>query len=625
MIELEEVRQHVEEFLTVTEPARWLSERDRDYKDNKQWSAEQIAALAQRKQAPVVDNRIKPKVEGLKGLLIQRRTDPKAYARTKSHEESSEAVTDALRYVNDDANIDALELEVFDNVIVEGYGGAIVDIKLRGQEIEVEPVLIPWDRIYYDPHSRRSDFKDATYMGIVMWADAAIAKMMFPGEEEVIDAADTQGELYETFEDRPRWREVQGKRKRVRLAHEFYLKDGKWFECVFVGGGFLIEPRESSYLDEEGKPCNPIELVGAYIDRDNNRFGEVRYWIDPQNEINHRRSKFLHMMSARQTFGRKGAIPDIAAMKRELSLPNGHVEFAGNEWGKDAGVIQTMDMAEAQFRLLEESKQTLDSVSFNAQLSGERGGDLSGVAVQSLQMAGMLEVNSLLSAMLDWKKRIYRQCWYRIKQHWSQEKWVRVTDDYGKLRWVGFNIQIPRKQQMEEFINDASNPTHERQQAAMLYQQLVQANDPRLGEMVQTKNAIPELDMDIVLENATNSINQQQEEFKLLAELANSRPGEVPFKSLLKLSSLRDKDDVIKDIEQREQAAMQAQAQTAKLDTMDKEVTIQGKQITNQVNAAKIDGVVADTTSKNMDSVGKQIANTQLMMRPDPSPQAVVQ
>lgn len=624
MIELDEVKRHVEEFLNVTEPARWLSERDRDYKDNKQWTEEQVANLAQRKQAPVVDNRVKPKVEGLKGLLIQRRTDPKAFPRTKSHEEGGEAATDALRYVNDDANIDALELDTFDNVVVEGYGGAIVDIKVRGQEVEVDPQHIPWDRIYFDPHSRRVDFKDAQYMGIVMWADEAVVKSMFKGKEKVIEEASFDGDLYETFEDRPRWREANDKRKRVRLAHEFYLKDGVWIECVFIGGGFLIEPRESSYLDEEGKPCNPIELVGAYIDRDNNRFGEVRYWIDPQNEINHRRSKFLHMMSARQTFGRKGEQKDVTAIKRELKLADGHVEFTGNEFGKDFGVIPTLDMADAQFKLLEESKSTLDSVSFNAQLSGERQGDLSGKAVNALQMAGMLEVNTLFSNMLDWKKRIYRQCWWRIKQHWTKEKWVGVTDDYGKLRWVGFNIQITRKQQMEEFINDAANPEHERRAAAMLYQQAVQANDPRLGQLVQTRNSIPELDMDIILDHAPNSITQQQEEFRILADLATARPQEVPFKSLLKLSSLRDKEDVIKDIEKREEMAMQMQSQTAQLEMADKQVTIQGKQIVNQVNAEKINETAAKTTNMNMDAIGKQIANENLLMHPDPEPQATV-
>src|SRR5688572_14088334 len=155
MIELETMKRHVEEFLYITEPARTASERDRDYKDNKQWTEEQLAKLAERQQAAVIDNRIKPKVEGLKGLLIQRRSDPKAYARTRAHEQSSEAITDALRYVDDNCGMDDIELDVFDNVIVEGYGACIVDIQVRANgDVEPWPTLIPWDRYYFDPHCR---------------------------------------------------------------------------------------------------------------------------------------------------------------------------------------------------------------------------------------------------------------------------------------------------------------------------------------------------------------------------------------------------------------------------------------------------------------------------------------
>lgn len=626
MIELDTMKRHVEEFLYITEPARTASERDRDYKDNKQWTQEQLDKLAERQQAPVIDNRIKPKVEGLKGLLIQRRSDPKAYARTRAHEQSSEAITDALRYVDDNCGMDDLELDVFDNVIVEGYGATIVDIEVRANgDIEPMPTLIPWDRFYYDPHSRRIDFKDATYMGIIMWMDADIAKSMFKDRKakDAIDASVVAGDLYETFEDRPRWREINGDRKRIRLAHEFYLLDGKWMECLFGGGGFLVEPMESTYLDEDGIPCNPIEAVGAYIDRDNNRFGEVRYWVDTQNEINHRRSKFLHMMSSRQTFGKHG-VQDVPALKREMQLANGHLEFVGGEFGKDFGIVPTMDMAEAQFTLLQESKQSMDSVSFNAQLSGERQGNLSGVAVESLQMAGMLEVNGLFSAMLGWKRRVYKQVWYRIKQHWKQEKWVRVTDDYGKLRWVGLNAQVTREQLMQEFIADKSQPEQDRKQAAQVLQMMQQQQHPGLQEVIETKNEIPELDMDIILAQSTNSVNIQQEQFRLLVELASANPGQVPFKSILKISELRDKDDVIKDIEEREQAQMQAQQQMMQLETADKTVSIQGKQITNQLNSVKIEEAGGKALNLNMDAIGKQIANQQLLANPDPNPQTSV-
>jgi hypothetical protein len=69
---------------------------------------------------------------------------------------------------------------------------------------------------------------------------------------------------------------------------------------MFTKGGFVVEPQPSPYLGEEGQPENPIKAVSLYIDRDNNRYGEVRTMIGPQDEINKRRSKALHLISQRQ-------------------------------------------------------------------------------------------------------------------------------------------------------------------------------------------------------------------------------------------------------------------------------------------------------------------------------------
>ena len=102
--DLELVKGHVDSFLSTTADARSLSERCRDYKDNKQWSDAEKAKLLSRNQAPVINNHVKPKVEGLKGLLVQRKTDPKAFPRTQKHTKAAEAITDALRYV--DQNVD---------------------------------------------------------------------------------------------------------------------------------------------------------------------------------------------------------------------------------------------------------------------------------------------------------------------------------------------------------------------------------------------------------------------------------------------------------------------------------------------------------------------------------------
>jgi hypothetical protein len=242
--------------------------------------------------------------------------------------------------------------------------------------------------------------------------------------------------IYETFDDRPKWVLGNKNRKRWRVAYHFYKHRDEWYFCMFTESGFVIEPTISPFLDDSGEPIPNLELVSAYVDRENNRYGEVKSFLDPQDEINHRRSKALHLLSRRQTAARQGAIKNVNSLKRELAKPDGHVEYQGEKG--DFEVLDSGDMAQAQFELYQDSKSELDSVSFNAQLAGERQrGDLSGVAINRLQQAGTIELNDLYNLLNDWENRIYRQVWARIKQFWNEEKWIRVTDDQDNLRWVG--------------------------------------------------------------------------------------------------------------------------------------------------------------------------------------------
>lgn len=570
------MKQHVNDFLDMTIDARELSERCRDYKNGAQWTEQEVAKLRKRNQAPIVDNRIKPKVEGLKGLLISRRTDPKAYGRTPKHEKSSHAITDALRYCADKAGFDSTKLDCAEDLFVEGYGGVIVE---NSQSI----VRIPWDRIYYDPYSTRRDFKDSRFMGIMLWMD----KQDFIDEFGKEKWNEAQGQWDEgegeTFQDKPRWYKDSQNRPRVRVAEEFYLKKDQWRMKVFSGDVELSD-EVSPYVNEEGEPTNPIELMCTYIDRDNNRFSEVSHFLDNQDEVNHRRSKYLALLSQRQTASKKGAISNIPKMKRELAKANGHVEYDGEKG--DFEVLNNQDMADAQFNLLQHSLRSLDSTSFNAQLSGERQGDLSGSAVDKLQSAGLLETQSLFDTIKNWELRIYTQIWWRIKVEWDEEKWIKVTDEYDSIRYVGFNAQITFGQKLQELAEDRSAPPANRQQAQQVLQFLSQAGDSRLNQIMEERNEIPELEMDIIIEQSPDTINWQREQLGMMFELAQARP-ELDVTDILELTDLRNKDELISNIEFRRQQALQLQAQQTQSEEQRKNLKAQGEYQKDSAQAAK--------------------------------------
>lgn len=615
-------KEQVEQFLEDTDIARRVSQQCRDYFDHKQWTANEERKLRARRQAPIVVNRIKPKVEGLVGLYELRKTDPKAYPRTQKHEKAAHVVTDALRFVAENNSFDMTRLDVAEEFFVEGYGGVIVDIKdsPRGPEILLNH--IPWDRIYFDSHSRKKDFKDARFMGIWLWMEEDQAKDTFKISQTKIDEmtnSTIDGE--ETNADRPRWADKRGGRKRIRVAMHFFIKKGRWKLFIFSGDTTIRAEKDSPFVDEDGLPINPIELVGANIDRENDRYGEVKGFLSQQDEINHRRSKFLHLNSTERTFGNDNAIQDVDAAKKELAKPDGHLKIKGAaKLNEDFGILQTSEMSTAQLNLYLDAKAELDAVSFNAQLAGNRqSGDLSGKAIGKLQEAGTIELNRQYALLRAWEKRIYTQIWFRVKQFWNEEKWIRVTDDQDDLRWVGFNSQVTAETLLLEGIEDESASIESRQQFQQILQLLTQTQNPQLQEVVEVRNDTSELDVDIIIDQSFDVINIQQEQFEMLAQFASGT--DIDILELIELSQIRGKDELIQKIERRRREASQANQQAiqqeSQLDQAERATEVGKKQ-------AETKNIEADTVQKSIETVGKQIENINVLNNPDPNPQVSV-
>lgn len=552
------LKECVDEFITLTEDARSLSERCRDYYDGKQWTAEQVAQLKKRKQAPIVNNRIKVKHNGLLGLTSVRKGDPQAFPRNVGHDDgAAEAATDGLRYAADKTNLNPTFLECADSFFCEGYTGVnVVTEETPKGDIEVSVDDLPWDRIFFDPYSRRHDFSDARGKGFMVWMEEEDIRDAFPDADP--DAfSEKPTETGDTFEDKPNnWVRKFGGRRRYCVATHYYRQKGKWMLAIYTGGGFLVQPMESPWLDEYDQPTCPIELEHAYIDRENNRYGELASFLDLQDEINHRRSKALFLLSQRQTYGNRGAVKDVKKAKRELAKPDGHLEVGQGEFGKDFGILPTGDMAQGQIELLQEAKQEMDATSYNAQLAGERQqGELSGVAIQRLQQSGVTELIKLFENFGNFKLRVYRQMWCRIRQAWTAEKWVRVTDDENKLRWVGFNVPVTMQQFLQETMEDDALPRNMRLGAAAQLNQLEQQNPQGLQEIVMTKNRPAELDVDIILDESYDTVNVSQEQLDAILKFGVQSGFDIV--DLLSISNIKGKDKLIDKIESRRQEQAQ--------------------------------------------------------------------
>ncbi|MBN3848155.1 hypothetical protein G3N58_15140 [Paraburkholderia sp. Ac-20342] len=317
----------------------------------------------------------------------------------------------------------------------------------------------------------------------------------------------------------------------------------------------------SPYLDRNGQPTSTLHLRSAYVDRENNRYGHVTDMLSLQDELNKRRSKALHLISVRQTFGNQNAIRDLDQARRELAKPDGHIEIQNaGELNKDFGILPTGDMAAAQIELMQQVTGELQASGPNAAMAGKDPRIQSGRAIQSQQAGGAIEVEPIIDDLRQWTKQVYEASWLCIRQFWTSEKWIRVTDDERNAKWVGLNQPVTLQQALGEL-----DPA----EAAQYLQQVqppMQPNDPRLQQIVRVDNDIAGLDVDITIEEGPDVANIQAEQFQMLTQLAQSGVP-LPPAVLIEASQLRNKDKLIEMLEQSQQQNAGAQQQAQQINT----------------------------------------------------------
>ena len=558
------------------------AERARDYVDGRQLTAEERAALKKRGQPEIIINRVRRKIETMRGMEIKQRTDPKAFPRTPQHENDAEAVTDALRFVADNTNWDHHRSQVWENMLVEGFGGAeVIHKTLPSGETDIVINSYPWDRLFYDPYSRRSDFSDARYKGVVIWKDAEEVAEMYKGAQEAIDLLQTQetvssNSYSETYDDRPRFgRWYDSKRKRVRMVLVWYKEQSEWHWCRFIKGQKL-DGGKSPYVDEYGQAVCPLELQSLYCDRDNDRYGMVRDMFSPQDEINKRRSKALHALNTNQIIATSGMVKDTQAARREAARPDGFLEIEADPQGRFE-IHNNSDLAAGQAQLLQEAKEEIDLMAANAAIEGETGEGTSGRAVLARQQGGMLEIAPLMDELHDLTQRIYEHMWQRVRQFWTAEKWVRVSDDDRNVRFVGLNQPVTLQDRLSEM------PPEQVRNFAL--QMGLRPGDPRLSQPIDVRNNVAQIQVDIILEEMPDRVTLQGETFEAMLRYAQA--GQIPPQVLIEADPTLPASKKEKLLELLAQAAQQPNPMA--------DAEIQGKQASAMKDVASAQQTQVET------------------------------
>ncbi len=558
----------------VTRPAREKSEKCQDYFDDKQLTADETKALEDRGQPAVVFNEIKPKVKTMLGLEKQTRKDPKAFPRNPDDEDASRAATDSIRYVCEDSRWDDKRSMAAKNLAIQGTCAVKVGLKKAKDGADPEIRHIAWDRFYFDPHSSADDFEDAAFMGEVIWMDLADATAKHPDAKDALEATWHSSRYTETYDDKPKfnlWADY--KRKRVRICEHYYREQGQWMFCIVTRGGFVVKPQVSPYVDADGEPECPLKAISLYVDRDNNRYGEVQAMLSPQDEINKRRSKALHHVSTRQIRVSPNVQRDANDVRKELARPDG--VWIGEQG--DVEIFDTNDMAAGNLNLMQDAREHIHRTGANSALAGKDTNSQSGKAIALQQMGGMTEAADYLDCIRRLSLAVYRSVWGRVRQAWTAEKWIRVTDNENNVRFVGLNKPITALQQIAKQMG-VTKETLDQADPQMVAQLQQMAQDPRSQQVVGMENAVADLDVDIIVDEGIDTPTIAAEQFEQIAQMMGSAPPQIQpmlWKVLLKSSALRDKEQIEEAMNQppspEQQAAVELEMAQAKADVENKQ------------------------------------------------------
>jgi hypothetical protein len=470
----------------------WASAKDaegremvesRHYYHGDQWTEKEIAALRRRKQPVVTSNRIVRKIDAVVGLVERLRQDPKAYARTPKHDEGAELATATLRFVLDNNDWKSKSSRIARAGGIDGISGIEYDL-VPGDEGDpsLEMHIAYGDGFFYDPRSVDEGFTDARYLGIAKWVDLEQAKEMFPRKADEIDSLMESGADQTAVVETDRSRNwINTNEKKVRLADHWYIRGGKWRWCMYIGT-VMLQQGVSPFIDEKGKTFPRYRMYSASVDHDGDRYGFVRNLKSPQDEVNHRRSKALHLLNTRRVVSEKGAVDDIEVARREWAKPDGWVETnPGLKMEPDQSAISDF---KGQLEMLQEAKNEIENFGPNPALIGQGLEDSSGRAIQLLQQAGIAELGPYLSAYKNWKLRVYRDIWNIIQRYWTSERWIRVTDDQNLAQFFQIN-----KQEIDEYGRPA------------------------------IVNAIGSLDVDIIIDEGPDAVNMQGDSMMVMQSL----------------------------------------------------------------------------------------------------------
>ena len=429
------------------QPAGWRKQCDKadDYYDNNQIDPETMSDLQDSGMAPLINNLIKPTIDVVLGMEAKTRTDWRVATDADKYQEIAEALSAEMATVERETRADRACSDAYAGEVKAGVGW-----------VEVSRQSDPFKYKYRvgNPHRREIDWdwrdrdpalQDGRYLIRRRWFDLGEAKVYFPKQQELLEAAGSgwgqpwyarmteTAELLHAFDQERGWtleeweyRDTVRRRiclyeawyRQLRRGHVIKLPDGRVLEmnldnpahALAVARG-LVRPMPAIY-SKWGMAifAGPHKMVDYGADRKRHPYipfwgyresltgtpyGLIRSMISPQDEVNARRRKLMWLLSAMRLTIDSDALDinfnTIADVLKELPRPDATIVLDPSRKNRQGSIQidQNLQLAESQFKVMVNAEESIQKVAgvFNA-LLGRDSSSTRGVAIASVVEQG---------------------------------------------------------------------------------------------------------------------------------------------------------------------------------------------------------------------------------------------
>ncbi len=221
------------------------------------------------------------------------------------------------------------------------------------------------------------------------------------------------------------------------MPPEFMEKDMPVVKVCTLIGGEELESKDSPYLH------NQFPFVPYTCFRERQRgepYGIPRQALDPQREINKRRSKALHILNTQRIIAEEGAVDDEEAARQEVLRPDGYIK---TNRGFKFEVERNSDLGNAQLEMYQMSlREIQETTGISPDLFGAITNARSGTAIDKRVEQGLAVLSKVFTNWKQTKLGVGKQIVSLIQQYWTEEKAIRVTDDQNITKFLRLNQTV---------------------------------------------------------------------------------------------------------------------------------------------------------------------------------------